>query len=87
MNTKAVRNIVFTLHRYIGSAVELVAIIVGLRGSLLVFHSEISAFSSAALAALHHRVMPLEVILNQVKQTYADPDVTVQAIYSSERKH
>lgn len=89
MNTKILRNRIFTLHRYIGLAVGLVAIIVGLTGSLLVFHSEISAFEQ------QHRMgaitpqgepLPLEVILNTVKQTYAEqPDATIQAIYLPEK--
>lgn len=44
MQTKSLRNLVFTLHRYLGLAVGLIAILVGLTGSLLVFHFEISTF-------------------------------------------
>ena len=42
MNAKTVRNLVFKLHRSIGLAVGLIAIVIGLTGSLLVFHTEIS---------------------------------------------
>ncbi|MEH2082239.1 MAG: PepSY-associated TM helix domain-containing protein [Nostoc sp.] len=85
MNSKKLRDLVFTLHRYIGLAVGLIAIIVGLTGTLLVFHSEISSFDQ------QHRIgtitpqgepLPIEVVLNTVKKTYADqPDAPVQRIY------
>lgn len=42
MNARTVRNTVFHLHRILGLAVELVLIIVGLTGSLLVFQHEIN---------------------------------------------
>jgi uncharacterized iron-regulated membrane protein len=42
MNAKSFRNRIFTLHRYLGLVVGLIAIVVGLTGSLLVFHTEIS---------------------------------------------
>ncbi|MEH2288674.1 PepSY-associated TM helix domain-containing protein [Nostoc sp.] len=44
MQEKSFRHLVFKLHRYIGLAVGLIAILVGLTGSLLVFQSEISNF-------------------------------------------
>ncbi|MUG94899.1 PepSY domain-containing protein [Scytonema sp. UIC 10036] len=84
MKSKKLRDLVFTLHRYIGLAVGLIAIIVGLTGSLLVFHSEISNFEQ------HRRIgkitpqgtqLPVEVVLNTVKKTYANqPDATLQTI-------
>ena len=43
MNTRRIRNIAFYCHRYIGLAVGLILIIVGLTGSLLVFNREINA--------------------------------------------
>lgn len=72
MQVKSFQNLVFTLHRYIGLAVGLIAIIVGLTGSLLVFHSEISNFEQ------QHRLgtitpqgepLPVEVVINTVKKT------------------
>ncbi len=44
MNSKKIRDLTFTLHRYLGLAVGLVLIIVGLTGSLLVFEKEIDQF-------------------------------------------
>lgn len=41
MKAKQLRNRVFSLHRYLGLAVGLVLVLVGLTGSLLVFHNEI----------------------------------------------
>ncbi|MEH2180966.1 PepSY-associated TM helix domain-containing protein [Nostoc sp.] len=42
MTSKTVRKVIFGLHRYIGLGVGLIALVVGLTGSLLVFHTEIS---------------------------------------------
>lgn len=81
MNTQTLRNVVFVLHRYIELAVGLIAILVGLTGSLLVFHSEISAFDQQRRMGTitpQAEPLPLEVILNTVKQTYAhQPDAKV----------
>ncbi|MDF5709964.1 MAG: PepSY-associated TM helix domain-containing protein [Nostoc sp. S4] len=87
MHSKKLRDFVFRLHRYIGLAVGLIAIIIGLTGSLLVFHDEISEF------LLHRQIgtitpqgvrLPVEVILNQVKTAYTNqPDVTIDRIYIS----
>ncbi|NMF64796.1 PepSY-associated TM helix domain-containing protein [Brasilonema octagenarum] len=85
MNSKKLRNLIFTLHRYIGLAVGLIAIIVGLTGSLLVFHSEISTFDQQRLFGTitpQGEPLPVEVVLNTVKKIYADqPDATVQRIH------
>lgn len=40
MKSKELRNIAFTLHRYIGLAIGIILVIVGLTGSLLVFEHE-----------------------------------------------
>ncbi|MEH2121402.1 PepSY-associated TM helix domain-containing protein [Nostoc sp.] len=87
MHSKKLRDFVFRLHRYIGLAIGLIAIIIGLTGSLLVFHDEISDF------LLHRQIgtitpggkrLPVEVILNQVKTAYANqPGVTIDRIYMS----
>ena len=74
MHSKKLRDFVFRLHRYIGLAVGLIALIIGLTGSLLVFHDEISDLH------LHRQIgritpegerLPVEVILNTVKKAYA----------------
>ncbi|MGI2908683.1 PepSY-associated TM helix domain-containing protein [Tolypothrix sp. VBCCA 56010] len=44
MSQKTIRNVAFTLHRYLGLVVGLILIIVGLTGSLLVFQEEIDHF-------------------------------------------
>ena len=87
MHSKKLRDFVFKLHRYIGLAVGLIAIIIGLTGSLLVFHDEISDF------LLHRQIgtitpgserLPVEVILNQLKTAYANqPGVIIDRIYMS----
>ncbi|MEH1845268.1 MAG: PepSY-associated TM helix domain-containing protein [Nostoc sp.] len=85
MQVKSFRNLVFTLHRYIGLVVGLIAIIVGLTGSLLVFNSEISNFEQQRQIGKitpQGTQLPVEVVLNTVKKTYADqPEATVQSIY------
>lgn len=75
MNSQKLRNLVFTLHRYIGLAVGLIAILVGLTGSLLVFHSEISTFEQQRRIGTivpQGEQLPLMVVLNTVKKTYTN---------------
>jgi uncharacterized iron-regulated membrane protein len=43
MNSKTIRTITFQLHRYLGLGIGLILVLVGLTGSLLVFHTEIEA--------------------------------------------
>ena len=78
MHSKKLRDFVFRLHRYVGLVVGLITIIVGLTGSLLVFHTEISDLQ------LHRHIgtitpggdrLPVEVILNTVKKAYANQKV------------
>ncbi|MEH2084599.1 MAG: PepSY-associated TM helix domain-containing protein [Nostoc sp.] len=95
MHSKKLRDFVFTLHRYIGLAIGLIAIIIGLTGSLLVFHDEISEFllyrhigtitpQGDAYGNPKRERLPVEVILNQVKTAYINqPDVTIDRIYIS----
>jgi len=85
MNAKKLRNLAFYLHRYIGLAVGLMAIAIGLTGSLLVFHKEINEFQ------IHNKIgtivpqgekLSVEVVLNTVQSTYSkQPDVSVQRIF------
>ncbi|MDZ8263001.1 PepSY-associated TM helix domain-containing protein [Nostoc sp. ChiQUE01b] len=85
MTSKTVYKVIFGLHRYIGLAVGLIAIIVGLTGSLLVYHAEISDFQR------HHQIgtitpqgqmLPIEVVLNTVKNSYASqPDAKLKRVY------
>ncbi|OKH45969.1 peptidase [Calothrix sp. HK-06] len=44
MKSRKLRNIVFTLHRYIGLVVGLIVAVIGLTGSLLIFEPEIEHF-------------------------------------------
>lgn len=45
MKSKKLRNLAFTLHRYIGLAVGIILVIVGLTGSLLVFKHEMDEWT------------------------------------------
>lgn len=75
MNAKKLRNLIFSLHRYLGLFVGLILIVVGLTGSLLVFQHEIDQW---AIEQQFGRVIPqqervsLGVGINNVKKAYAD---------------
>ncbi len=75
MKSKKLRDLTFTLHRYIGLAVGLILIIVGLTGSLLVFQKEIDHF---LLSWQIEQVVPqgerlsIESAIDTVKAAYAD---------------
>ncbi len=78
MNTKSIRNLAFSLHRYIGLTVGLILVIVGLTGSILVFQKEID---SILVKQQFEQVIPqaqtvsLEEVANNVTQAYANqPD-------------
>ena len=85
MTYKTLRNFVFALHRYIGLVVGLIAIIIGLTGSLLVFKSEISDFqqhNQIGTITPQGEMLPIEVVLNTVKKSYTNqPDVKLNRIY------
>ncbi|MBG1263853.1 PepSY-associated TM helix domain-containing protein [Nostoc commune] len=85
MSYKKLRNIVLTLHRYIGLAVGLIAIMVGLTGSLLVFQHEIISVQrhqQIGAIAPQGEPLPIERILNTVKSAYANqPDALLQRLY------
>ncbi|MBW4630845.1 MAG: PepSY domain-containing protein [Iphinoe sp. HA4291-MV1] len=85
MTSKTLRNFVFALHRYIGLGVGLFAIIIGLTGSLLVFHTEITDFQrhrQMGTITPQGEPLPIEMLLNTVKSTYANqPDALLQMLY------
>ena len=81
MNNRKIRNLAFSLHRYIGLSVGLILIIVGLTGSLLVFNREINV---ALVKQKFDRVIPqsqtlsLDAIADSVTQSYANqPDYQI----------
>jgi uncharacterized iron-regulated membrane protein len=87
MNIKSLRHGIFVAHRYLGLAIALVVVVIGLTGSLLVFRHEIA---HAALERQIGKIVPqgellsVEKILNAVKPIYANqPDATLQALYIS----
>jgi uncharacterized iron-regulated membrane protein len=78
MNSKKIRNLAFSLHRYIGLAVGIILVIVGLTGSLLVFQKELD---SILVKQKFEQVIPqsqtvsLDVVANSVTQAYTNqPD-------------
>ncbi|MCU0533728.1 MAG: PepSY domain-containing protein [Hydrococcus sp. Prado102] len=85
MNAKKFRNFAFYLHRYIGLAVGLIAIAIGLTGSLLVFHKEIDEFQiqqQIGIIVPQEEQLPVETVLNTVQSFYAkQPDASIQRIF------
>lgn len=85
MSAKKLRCLTFTLHRYLGLALGLIAIIVGLTGSLLIFHSEISQYDQQLQSGIilpQGEQLPIETVFNTVKQAYAaQPDAIVRRYY------
>lgn len=84
MNAKKLRNLIFSLHRYLGLFVGLILIVVGLTGSLLVFQHEIDQW---AIEQQFGRVIPqqervsLNVGINNVKKAYADrPELKITGV-------
>jgi uncharacterized iron-regulated membrane protein len=73
MKSKQLRNLAFSLHRYIGLTVGIIAIIIGITGSILVFYQEIDAFMLTQRVGQIEVVgnpLPLEVILEKVQSNY-----------------
>ncbi|AVH69346.1 PepSY-associated TM helix domain-containing protein [Nostoc sp. 'Lobaria pulmonaria (5183) cyanobiont'] len=58
MNSKKIRDLAFTLHRYLGLTVGLVMVIVGLTGSLLVFEQDFDHFM---IAQQYGQITPQQV--------------------------
>ncbi|MEH2274121.1 MAG: PepSY-associated TM helix domain-containing protein [Nostoc sp.] len=85
MTYKTLRNFVFALHRYIGLGVGLIAIIIGLTGSLLVFQSEITTYQKhfqIGSITPKGEMLPIEVVLNTVTKSYASqPDFKLNRVY------
>jgi uncharacterized iron-regulated membrane protein len=75
MNTKTLRNWSFYLHRYLGLAVGIIAIIIGLTGSILVFYQEIDEFMLTQQVGQINPTgdrLSMEIILDKVQTTYQD---------------
>jgi uncharacterized iron-regulated membrane protein len=84
MKTKTLRSIAFSLHRYIGLAVGLILIIVGVTGSFLVFQKEFDQYllqrQFAQITPQPQRVA-IESVVNTVKATYRDrPELKLASI-------
>lgn len=83
MKTKQIRNVTFTLHRYLGLALGLIILIIGLTGSLLVFHNEIDEF---LVTKQFGQIIPegerasLTTIVNSVKETYGEPKFKISFV-------
>lgn len=75
MKSKTLRSIAFSLHRYIGLAVGLILIIVGITGSLLVFQEEFDHFvierQFGQITQQPQRVA-IESVVDKVKTAYSD---------------
>lgn len=75
-----IRRFAFKLHRYLGLAVGLVIVIIGITGSLLVFEAEINHFllqlQFGQIVPQQQEVSILSVIEN-VKAAYSDPSLAL----------
>lgn len=84
-SSKKLRDVFFVVHRYLGLAIGLIVILIGLTGSILVFHTEISQaqrYHQIGAIAPHGDTLPVETILNAAKAVYASqPDAVPQALY------
>lgn len=84
MKSKTLRSIAFSLHRYIGLAVGLILIIVGVTGSLLVFQKEFDQYllqrQFGQITSQPQRVA-IESVVNTVKTAYRDrPELKLASI-------
>lgn len=84
MKSKTLRNVTFSLHRYVGLFVGLLLIIIGLTGSLLVFEKEIDHFLTdqqfGRIIPQEQRV-PIESVVDTVKAAFSDrPDLKIASI-------
>lgn len=84
MTAKKFRQWVFLCHRYLGLVAGLIAIVVGLTGSLLVFQREIDAFSIAqqfgAITPEVHMISP-EAAVNIATDAYASSNLRLDCLY------
>lgn len=73
MNTKTIRNFTFYLHRYLGLSIGLIASIIGLTGSLLVFQKELDAFLlklQFGRVIPQEKSLPIPIIFDTVQEIY-----------------
>lgn len=73
MNSKRLRSLAFTLHRYIGLAVGLILAIVGSTGSFLVFNEEIDQFllnQQIEQIVPQNERLPIAVVLDKVRAAH-----------------
>ena len=93
MSAKKLRHLTFILHRILGFAIALIAILVGITGSLIVFQREINEFQlhqqfsaiipqGDAYGNPKRERLSLEVVLAIVKAAYANlPEMALQRVY------
>lgn len=73
MKTKQIRNWAFTLHRYLGLAIGLLAVIIGLTGSILVFYPEMDEWlvtQKLGNITQQGEQVSVTVIAEKIKDTY-----------------
>ena len=68
------RQLAFTLHRYIGVMLGLLLVLIGLTGSLLIFGNEIDRFLNPQLLQVppQGQRVSIESVLKTAQQTYLD---------------
>lgn len=83
MKTKQIRNITFTLHRYLGLALGLMILIIGITGSLLVFHKQIDEFlvtQKFGQITPEGETASLTMIVNSLKENYSEPKFKISSV-------
>jgi uncharacterized iron-regulated membrane protein len=75
MNTRSLRNWAFYSHRYLGLGVGIIAAIIGITGSILVFYPELDALAVRwQFGTINAQGEPLSIstLLNKVQATFAN---------------
>jgi uncharacterized iron-regulated membrane protein len=91
MNTKSVRNWAFYCHRYLGLGVGIIAAIIGITGSILVFYPELDAMTIRwQFGSIQPQGNPLPVttLFNKVQMAFANqPKWKLSGYYPSFTAH
>lgn len=84
MRSKTVRDYFFSIHRYLGLVVGLIAVIIGLTGSILVFYPEMNSYfitQKIGVITPQGQQASVSSVVESVKKAYSDrPDIKVESL-------